>query len=55
MSIGGTCAAWLGSMSLGKVDSVSGLTKLFLGEFFFLPKLFSAAIFTLLLLLFGEL
>lgn len=35
MSIGGTCAAWLGSMSLGKVDSVSGLTKLFLGEFFF--------------------
>lgn len=36
MSIGGTCAAWLGSMSLGKVGSVSGLTKLFLGEFFFL-------------------
>lgn len=34
MSIGGTCAAWLGSMSLGKVDSVPDLTKLFLQEFF---------------------
>lgn len=35
MSVGGACAAWLGSMSLGKVDSVYGLTKLFLGDFFF--------------------
>lgn len=51
-------------MSLGKVDSVSGLTKLFLGDFFFLPLLTccgifaflgDAAIFTLLLLLFRQL
>lgn len=63
-SVGGTCAAWLGSMSLGKVDSVSGLTKLFLGDFFFLPLLRccgifaflgDAAIFILLLLLFRQL